>query len=531
MNASLRNLTITQRLAIGFGLLIALSTITAVIVVMTMRGIKTEVTGIAETALPSVRLAGDIETDTLMYRILTNRHVLTDDNDEKDAIGKQCDALAASLKEMIKKLDQLMVTPEGQDLVEGIVPALDAYRGVALRIRKLSSAHQKAEALALLMGDGASVYATFEKAVNACVVFSERAARNGANKVENDVARNLKVTTALNIAAVVTAILMGIVIAGSINARLRRVSGDLSEGASQVASASGQVSSASQELAEGANQQAASLEETSASIEEMSSIAKRNADSAHQAKELSKKTRAAADAGVTQMDEMRRAMDEIKGSSNDISKIIKTIDEIAFQTNILALNAAVEAARAGEVGAGFAVVAEEVRALAQRSAQAARDTAAMIEGAIRKSDHGVNISGGVADALNDILENARQVDVLVAEIATASQEQNQGIGQLNIAVSQMDKVTQTNASVAEESAAAAEELNAQAQSMHGNVADLQRLVGGSRQRTVARPEARKIISPARTQSNGPATAGRRVDDADQTVRHHTTVAPETFFKD
>jgi methyl-accepting chemotaxis protein len=166
-------------------------------------------------------------------------------------------------------------------------------------------------------------------------------------------------------------------------------------------------------------------------------------------------------------------MDAIKDSSNGIAKIIKTIDEIAFQTNILALNAAVEAARAG-----FAVVAEEVRALAQRAAQAAKETAGKIEEAILKSDHGVTISNSVAQALGEIVEKARKVDAFVAEIATASQQQSQGIGQVNTAVGQMDQVTQSSASNAEETAAAAEELNAQARAMHENVVELLRLVGG-----------------------------------------------------
>ncbi len=257
---------------------------------------------------------------------------------------------------------------------------------------------------------------------------------------------------------------------------LKAVANSMNESAVQVTAAAGQVASASQSLAEGSTEQASSLEETSASLEEMSSMTRRNADSANQAKDLSNQTRAAADSGATHMEQMRDAMAAIKASSDDIAKIIKTIDEIAFQTNILALNAAVEAARAGEAGMGFAVVAEEVRNLAQRSAQSAKETAGKIEDAISKSEHGVVISAKVAEALADIVTKARRMDELVVEIATASNEQNQGIGQLNTAVSQMDKVTQSNASTAEESAAAAEELNAQAVSMQGSVADLRRLI-------------------------------------------------------
>ena len=195
------------------------------------------------------------------------------------------------------------------------------------------------------------------------------------------------------------------------------------------------------------------------------------------ANDLAKQARAAADKGAGDMQAMSAAMEAIKVSSDDIAKIIKTIDEIAFQTNILALNAAVEAARAGEAGMGFAVVADEVRNLAQRSAQAAKETAAKIEGAITKTGQGVEISTKVAQALNEIVAKVRQVDELVAEVAGASREQTQGITQINMAVGQMDKVTQSNAASAEESASAAEELNAQAASLKQIVHDLQTLVG------------------------------------------------------
>jgi methyl-accepting chemotaxis protein len=169
----------------------------------------------------------------------------------------------------------------------------------------------------------------------------------------------------------------------------------------------------------------------------------------------------------------------IQVSSGDIAKIIKTIDEIAFQTNILALNAAVEAARAGEAGMGFAVVADEVRTLSQRCAQAAKETAAKIEGAIVNTRQGVAISSKVAQVLNDIVANVRQVDELVTEVATTSREQTDGLTQINAAVGQMDHVTQSNAASAEESAAAAEELNAQAEVMKQSVAELLQQVGGS----------------------------------------------------
>ena len=229
----------------------------------------------------------------------------------------------------------------------------------------------------------------------------------------------------------------------------------------------------------------------------------RNAENANKASELAKQARNAADTGAGDMQAMCTAMTEIKTSSDDIAKIIKTIDEIAFQTNILALNAAVEAARAGEAGMGFAVVAEEVRALAQRSAQAARETADKIEGAITKTAQGVEISEKVAHSLTEIVEKVRQVDQLVAEVSTASREQSQGVAQITTAVAQMDKVVQSNAASAEESASAAEELNAQSFALQEAVGELLRLVGSANANHASNASA--ATHSARSGSGKPAS--------------------------
>lgn len=276
-------------------------------------------------------------------------------------------------------------------------------------------------------------------------------------------------------------VVVSLYIIRSISKPLTRATTDLLDGADQMAGASNQVSSSSITLAEAASEQAASLEETSASVEEMSSMIKRTSDHAQNAKDITAQTRNAADEGATDMESMSHAMDAIKLSSDNIAKIIKTIDEIAFQTNILALNAAVEAARAGEAGMGFAVVADEVRNLAQRCAGAAQETAEKIQDSIDKSAQGVVISGKVAERLEGIVEKARQVDELVAEIASASREQAHGIEQVNTALNQMDKVTQTNAASAEESASASEELNAQSEVLRTTVLTLKEMVEGSRE--------------------------------------------------
>lgn len=286
--------------------------------------------------------------------------------------------------------------------------------------------------------------------------------------------------TILSTVAILAGILLAFFISRGIVAVLQRISTQMDAGAEQVASASGQVSSASQSLAEGSSEQAASIEETSASLEEMSSMTKQNADNAGQADSLMKEANKVVAQANGSMSELMVSMDEISKASEETSKIIKTIDEIAFQTNLLALNAAVEAARAGEAGAGFAVVADEVRNLAMRAADAAKNTSELIEGTVTKVSDGTDLVNRTNEAFTQVAESAAKVGELVAEIAAASNEQAQGIGQVNIAVTEMDKITQQNAANAEESASASEELNAQAEQMKSIVEDLMALVGGAR---------------------------------------------------
>ena len=227
---------------------------------------------------------------------------------------------------------------------------------------------------------------------------------------------------------------------------------------SQLKIEGAQVSESARQLATGSTEQAAGLEETTSALEQLASQTRQNAENAQQANTLSAEANKAAHAGSESMVKMNQAIIDIQKSSEETSNIIKTIDEIAFQTNLLALNAAVEAARAGEAGKGFAVVAEEVRNLAMRSAEAAKDTSHMIEGAVAKANYGVEITGEVGKSLEEITDAAQKVSDLVAEIDSACQEQTQGLGQINISMSQMDKVTQNTAATAEESAGSAQQV-------------------------------------------------------------------------
>ncbi len=296
--------------------------------------------------------------------------------------------------------------------------------------------------------------------------------------------------------------------ARSISKALSNSIAELGDGADQVAGAASMVSSSSQSLAQGASEQAASLQETAASSEEINSMARKNTDNSRSTAELLAQSQEKVTLANRHLSDMVISMNEITESSGKISKIIKVIDEIAFQTNILALNAAVEAARAGEAGMGFAVVADEVRSLAQRSAQAAKDTATLIEDSIAKSSEGKGKVDQVASAIRAVTEDSARVKIMVDEVSFGSEEQSRGIDRIGSSITQMKQVTQTTAASAEQAAAAAQQLSAQSETMKDVVSRLQSMVDNKRsyQRASAtRLSARRTLSP-RLVTPAPRTA-------------------------
>ena len=285
-------------------------------------------------------------------------------------------------------------------------------------------------------------------------------------------------STGIALVGVLVGLLISLFLTRAITGPINRVITGLNEGADQVSSASGQVASAGQSLAQGASEQAASIEECSASLEEIASMTKLNAEHAGSANQLMNQTRDTVGRANDSLNTLTRSMEDISRASDETSKIIKTIDEIAFQTNLLALNAAVEAARAGEAGAGFSVVAEEVRNLAMRAAEAAGNTSNLISGTVKAVTDGSAVVRQTNEAFAGVSDSAQKAGDLVSEISAASKEQAQSVEQISNAVSDMDKITQRNAANAEESASASEEMNAQAHQLKEFVAELARLVGG-----------------------------------------------------
>ncbi len=284
----------------------------------------------------------------------------------------------------------------------------------------------------------------------------------------------------------------------SVTKSITAVNEQMSQTGDRLMSASGQVAESSRQMAEGASQQASNLVQIAASLEQMTSMTRQNADNAVQANAMSSSAAEAASQGQTAVGRMSDAIQRIKASSDETAKIVKTIDEIAFQTNLLALNAAVEAARAGEAGRGFAVVAEEVRSLAQRCAQAAKDTTTLIMGSQKSAGDGVAVSGEVEKILGQIAHSVGQVTQLVSEVTTASEEQAKGVEQINSAIAHLDQFTQTNAATSEESAAASKDLSALAVELTQMVQALRAVVKGRKAAEVEGVAPTRAPEPARS---------------------------------
>ncbi len=441
------------------------------------------VTGLEGEGLPSLRLLASLQDGLDIYRLHSYELMFAQDKDRAAKIA-ETDAVLRKNSGTLQQLGKLYPTGEGHQYVANLQSGFDDYVNTMTQVRSQIDTNF-AGAMKLLDQDVPPKVAQLNAAGDVLNGYCSKVANERTSLTVQSFGRIRQAVIWLGSLSVGFA-LLAVMLVTLNSIQVRRALGSLADALGQVSQSlmgsASIVSASSQSLAEGASEQAASIEETGASLEEMSSMTKRNAENAQKANDLAKQARGAADKGSDNMQQMNLAMEAIKTSSDDIAKIIKTIDEIAFQTNILALNAAVEAARAGEAGMGFAVVADEVRNLAQRSAQAAKETAAKIEGAIGKTAQGVEISSKVTEALNDIVAQIRQVDELIAEVAGASREQTQGIVQINSAVGQMDKVTQGNATSSEECAAAAEELNAQAVTMKDSVNELLQLVGGAEKR-------------------------------------------------
>lgn len=493
----MRQWTIGKRLVIGFtivtGIVLALEGFT----VRELLVIRTAAERVVRDALPGMALSGELLALTKTNLSLTLKHLTSTNPAEMQAVEQRMTATRETVTQKLVAYEKTITEAEDHALFEQVKPAREKYVELFSKTLELSRAGRKDEAARLYTAEVERAYENLERAVQALSDWNVARGTEAGRAVEGVVNTTLGAVLVVTGLACGTAGLVAFLIVRGTKAILRRAVTSLVEGAEQVAAASEQLSAAAQSLSQGTTEQAASLEETSASMEQMASMTRRNAEHSREAATLVQSVDGKVQESNAVLGEMVASMAAIKESSDKISRIIKTIDEIAFQTNILALNAAVEAARAGEAGMGFAVVADEVRSLAQRSAQAARDTAALIEESIARSNEGTVRVQQVTASIRAITELVSGMKGLVESVSVASLEQSQGIEQVSQAMAQMEKVTQTNASTAEENAAAGEELSAQAAQSMEIVRQLEALVGG-------RPDARRAAPTPKRPAMAPA---------------------------
>jgi methyl-accepting chemotaxis protein len=468
---------------------------------------------IGSTSVPSLIAQGQMTSAQMGIRMMCNA-VLNPvyPQDRKNAFASGIDGFYKKYETAMKEYEALPRSAQEEALWSDLQKLNDNYIQLYSRFRPEAEAYIRSSDPAVAKEHLAKmneiVFGGFaESARQVMAKIDEISTLNAKETQETTAVANAKAARAqtmaltMAVAGILIALSFGLFLSMNISRRLQQIAASAGEGAEQIASASGQVSSASQGVAQGSQEQAASIEETSSSLEELAAMTKQNADNSRTVAMLMAEAKTLIDKAAAGTETMDIAMKDIKSASDQTSKIIKTIDEIAFQTNLLALNAAVEAARAGEAGKGFAVVAEEVRNLAMRAADAAKNTGSLIEENVNRVAGGVQIVDGLKTSLTEVTTSSAKVANLVGEVAAASDEQAKGIEQINIAVTQMNAVTQQNAASAEESASASEEMNSQAETLRASVQDLLAVVNGeeaaarasatqgTRRKTLQRPPA------------------------------------------
>jgi methyl-accepting chemotaxis protein len=495
------NLKIGGRLALGFSIMVLLMVIVSFFGYGSTKNIQQKLDEIFSGRLPSIDYLIEADRD-LQQLLVAERSMIFSDADSEvfKQLVQEYETKLKQSEERWEKYKALANTKEERAVIPKYEKAREDWKAISRKLvdgRKEDTREGRRLAIDLSLGSAKKGFEEMRAYLDELQKINLNIAQQAHQSATATYERTIATLLTISAIGIFAGLFLMWAIGRGVTRPLNAVIQGLTEGAQAVLSASSQVSQASQQVAQGSGEQASGIEETSSSLEEIASMTKQNASNAGEANGLMSEVSGLVNRGKESMDRMNAAIEEIKRSSDSTSKIVKTIDEIAFQTNLLALNAAVEAARAGDAGKGFAVVAEEVRNLAQRAGEAARNTAALIEGSVKNADQGVSVASETAKALTEVTTSVQKVSELVSEIAAASKEQAQGIEQVATAVAQMNQVTQANAANSEESASASEELNAQVEQVNSIIRELVAIAGKSNEAhngaTPATDQARQLV--------------------------------------
>ncbi len=472
-----RQMTIGSKVAFTTGGLVATMVLLGGISIYNLAGLNKITQTIITDPLPGTARMAMAQNEIANIRGDVWRHIAEADAASKTAMEQSIEKEEESAGRALREYEATITTPEDRALFDRLNADFRKMSEGVPSVLALSRDNKSAEASIFWKDNLKPIFDSATDALNGEMTLNRKNGDDDANESQHTYRNTVWFLAVALVLCSLGGAITAFIVVRSLNKALRRAVTELTEGAEQVASAAGQISSSSQSLAQGATEQAASLEETSASSEQISSMAHKSSEISRVAAGMVTDSQHKFERTNQSLEQTVDAMEEISTQSGKISKIIKVIDEIAFQTNILALNAAVEAARAGQAGMGFAVVADEVRNLAQRCAQAARDTASMIEESIAKSNDGKVKVDLVAEDIRLITSEFGKLKAMVDQVNQGSQEQTLGIEQVAKAVVQMQQVTHTTAAGAEEGASAAEELTAQSETMKAIVYQLAEMVG------------------------------------------------------
>jgi methyl-accepting chemotaxis protein len=483
MSSARSTWTLDTRLALGFGVMVALVVALGLTAFLSTGVIQRSVTDLFSVRLPAIDAVVEADRDLQQLLVAERSMIFAEvSSPEFASFVKEWETNLAQSDERWQTYRALATTPEEQVIVADYEKARGEWLALSKKVvdgRKADTLEGRTLAMDLTLGPARAKFDHMREFLNKAQELNLKMAAEQNARASRTYRRALAVNVGLALVSAALGLGIWLQVGRRTSRQIREVASSLRASADQVVAAAGEVATSADVLSRGATDQAASLEETSASMEEIGAMTRATSASAVRAGELMTSVQQRVRDSNTALGAMVTSMAGIRESSDRVSKIIRTIDEIAFQTNILALNAAVEAARAGEAGMGFAVVADEVRNLAQRAAQAARDTTSLIEESRARAVEGGETVTRMSSSVEGITESVEELQTFVSDVRRASEDQAQGVSQVATAVARMEKVTQATAATAEESAAASEELNAQAETALDMVLRLERIVGST----------------------------------------------------